>query len=564
MSDIPLVPEATQPLPRFNEKTGLLSWVATVDHKLLGIMYITAGLVFLVVTGLEALLMRIQLGSARNTFLSPEIYNQIFTMHGTTGVFLAVVPLLVGFSIYVVPLQIGCRDMAFPRINSLGFWITVFGGLMIYYSFIAGGAPNAGWFAYAPLSEKAYNTTTGMDFWALGLLLVGVGTTAAGVNLVVTILCLRAPGMRLFQVPMFTWTSLINGFLIIITLPPLNAALVMLTIDRQLNAHFFTPQSGGSAILWQHYFWAFGHPEVYVLILPAFGMISEIIPVFSRKPLFGYTFVAASTVAIFFLSYIVYAHHMFAVGLGHLFEAAFAASTSLIAIPTGIKIFNWCFTMVGGKLRFTTPMLYAIGFIITFTLGGISGVTFAVVPTDWQTTDSYYLVAHFHYVVFGGSAFAILGGIAYWFPKITGRMLSERLGRIGFGLTFVGFHLTFGIQHILGFMGMPRRVYSYPDLTNWSLFNLISTIGAFVLASGVLTLVINMVYSLRKGPLAGDDPWDAWTLEWATSSPPPIENFQQLPPIRGRRPLWDLKHPDNQDWMQAAHGHSGKQIKEEH
>lgn len=557
MSNVPLVPEVEKPFYRLGEKEGLMSWVATVDHKLLGLMYIGTAFLFFIIGGFEALLMRIQLGTARNTFLSPEIYNQIFTMHGTTMVFLVVIPLMLGSGIYLVPLMIGARDMAFPRLNALGFWLLFFGGILLYYSFIAGGAPNGGWFSYAPYSERAFNTTYGIDYWALGLFVQGIGTTLAGVNFVVTILAMRAPGLKLTQVPMFTWTTFINGFLIIGAIPPLNAALVMLLIDRRLNGHFFTPQSGGSSVLWQHYFWAFGHPEVYIMVLPAFGMISEILPVFSRKPLFGFNAIAISTIAIAFLSYAVYAHHMFSVGLGPGFEAFFAAATALIAVPTGIKIFNWVFTVWGGKLRFTTSMLYAISFIFMFTIGGISGVTFAIVPTDWQTTDTYYVVAHMHYVLFGGTFFAVLGGVYYWFPKATGRLLPERLGKVQFWLTFIGFNLTFFIQHFLGLMGMPRRVYSYPDYPLWSVFNLISTIGAFILGFSILFLLGMMRWSLRRGERAGDDPWDAFTLEWATSSPPPIQNFDIIPPIRSRRPLWDWKHPEDPDWKRD---HSGKQL----
>ncbi len=557
MSDVPLVPEIKKPFYRLGEKEGLMSWVATVDHKLLGLMYMASAFLFFVVGGLEALLMRIQLGTARNTFLSPEIYNQIFTMHGTTMVFLVVIPLMLGSGIYLVPLMIGARDMAFPRLNALGFWLLFFGGLLLYYSFVAGGAPNGGWFSYAPYSERAFNTTYGIDYWALGLFVQGIGTTLAGINFVVTILAMRAPGMKLTQVPMFVWTTFINGFLIIGALPPLNAALVMLLVDRRLNGHFFTPESGGSSVLWQHYFWAFGHPEVYIMVLPAFGMISEVLPVFSRKPLFGYNAVAISTIAIAFLSYAVYAHHMFAVGLGPGFEAFFAAATALIAVPTGIKIFNWVFTVWGGKVRFTTAMLYCISFLFLFTIGGISGVTFAIVPTDWQSTDTYYLVAHMHYVLFGGTFFAVSGGIYYWFPKATGRLLSERHGKIQYILTFVGFNMTFFIQHFLGLMGMPRRVYTYPDYPLWGLFNLISTIGAFILAFAILYLLIMIWWALRKGERAGDDPWDAFTLEWATSSPPPIQNFDIIPPIRSRRPLWDWKHPEDPDWKRDQ---SGKQM----
>jgi cytochrome c oxidase subunit I len=535
--------------PASVEREGLLAWVASVDHKQIGIMYMLAAAVFFGCGGLEALLMRVQLAVPNNHFLSPEAYNQIFTMHGTTMIFLVVVPLLIGMGTYLVPLMIGARDMAFPRLNAFGFWVFVFGGLLLYFSFLAGGAPAAGWFSYAPLSELPYSSSAGVDYWALGLLAVGVGTVAAGINFIVTTLTLRAPGMTIRRLPLFVWMTLVNSVLIIMAIPIFNAALVMLLIDRQLNAHFFTPASGGSALLWQHYFWAFGHPEVYIMVLPAFGIISEVIPVFSRKPIYGYEFIAGSTVAIAFLSFAVWAHHMFAVGLGHLFDLAFAAGSMLIAVPTGIKIFNWIATMWGGTIRFTVAMRFAAAFIVMFTIGGLSGVSFAIVPIDWQMTDSYYVVAHMHYVLFGGTLFALFAGVYYWFPKIAGRMLSERLGRIHFWLTFIGFNLTFMVQHILGMLGMPRRVFTYPDLPWWGSLNMVSTIGAFTLLAAMLIFAWNLIVSLRSGEIAGDNPWEAWTLEWATSSPPSVENFISVPPVRGRRPLWDLAHPERADYL---------------
>jgi len=531
----------------------LLSWIATVDHKRVGILYLVTILVFFCVGGVEALLIRIQLAKPENAFLSPEAFNQIFTMHGTTMVFLVVMPLLTGFATYLVPLMIGARDVAFPRLNALSYWLLLFGGLLLYVSFVAGGAPDAGWFAYAPLSERPYATSSGLDYWALGLLVLGVSTITSAVNLIVTIVTLRAEGLLIRRLPLFVWMVLVNSFLMLGALPALNASVVMLLVDRLLGGHFFVPQAGalvmpgGSPILWQHFFWAFGHPEVYIMVLPAFGIISEVIPVFSRKPIFGYEFVAASTVAIALLSYGVWAHHMFAVGLGYPADAAFSAASLLIAVPTGVKIFNWIATMWGGSVRFTTAMLFAMGFLVMFTIGGITGVMVAVVPIDWQVTDSYFIVAHMHYVLFGGTAFAVLAGVYYWFPKMSGRLLDERWGAAQFWVTLVGFNLTFFDQHLLGLMGMPRRVFTYPALPYWGALNLLSTIGAFVLGVSILMLLWNIVASLRHGVVAGDNPWNAWTLEWATTSPPPEHNFERLPPVRGRRPLWDLAHPDQRD-----------------
>ena len=548
MSETPLISGTSKTLAEARETNNLLSWVSTVDHKQIGILYLLVSLFFFGVGGIEALVIRWQLAKPENQFLTPAQYNQVFTMHGTTMIFLVVVPMLVGFANFFVPLMIGTRDMAFPRLNALGLWVFIFGGLLLYFSFVAGGAPAAGWFSYAPLSEQPYSLSHGIDYWALGLLGIGIGTVSTAINLIVTIWTMRAPGMTIRRLPLFVWMVLVNAFIILFALPPLNASLVMLLIDRLLNANFFTPATGGSAILWQQYFWAFGHPEVYIMVLPAWGMISEIIPVFSRKPIFGYEFVAGSSVAIGFLSFAVYAHHMFAVGLGQPFDAFFAGASMLIAVPTGVKIFNWIATMWGGKIKFTTAMMFAVAFLVLFTIGGISGVTFALVPIDWQVTDTYYVVAHFHYVLFGGTLFAVFGGVYYWFPKMTGRLLSEKLGKWHFWLTFIGFNTTFFVQHFLGLMGMTRRVYTYPNYPGWGTLNLISTIGAFILAVSVLVFLWNLFASLRSGEPAGDNPWDAWTLEWATSSPPPPHNFNLVPPVRSRRPLWDLAHPENPDW----------------
>jgi cytochrome c oxidase subunit 1/cytochrome c oxidase subunit I+III len=549
MSEAPAASETVDSISKVEEYKGLYSWVASVDHKQIGIMYLIFTVVFLLLGGIEALLLRIQLAQPANDFLSPQAYNQIFTMHGTTMIFLVVMPMLIGLATYLVPLMIGARDMAFPRLNALSFWLLVFGGLLLNFSFITqGGAPDVGWFSYAPLSEKPFSSTTGTDYWALGLLVAGIGTVASGINLIATILALRAEGLTIRRLPLFVWMVLVNSFLIILALSILNATLVMLLADRLLGAHFFKPFTGGSAVLWQHLFWAFGHPEVYIMVLPAFGILSEVIPVFSRKPIFGYEFVAGSTVAIGLLSFGVWAHHMFTVGLGHVLDSFFGIASMLIAIPTGVKIFNWIATMWGGSIRFTTAMLFAVAFLVQFTIGGLSGVHFAVVPINWQTTDTYYVVAHFHYVLFGGTFFGIMAGIYYWFPKMTGRMLSEGLGKIHFWLMLIGFNLTFFVQHILGLIGMPRRVFTYPDLPHWGTLNLVSTIGAFILALSVLVFIWNVIASFRNGKPAGDNPWDAWTLEWATTSPPPVHNFDRLPLIRGRRPLWDFAHPDKADW----------------
>jgi cytochrome c oxidase subunit I len=524
------------------------AWVATVDHKRVGILYVWTALFFFLVGGCEALLVRLQLAVPRSHLLSPEAYNQIFTMHGTTMIFLVVMPVLTGFANYLVPLMIGARDVAFPRLNAMAYWLFPLGGFVLHFSLLAGGAPNVGWFSYAPLSEVPFTGIAhGADYWAMSLLILGVSTITAAINLIATILSLRAPGMTMRRVPLFVWMVFVNSILTIFALPALTASCVLLLADRLLGAQLFLPSAGGSAILWQHYFWSFGHPEVYIMALPAFGMISEVIPVFSRKPIFGYAFVAASTVAIAVLSFGVWAHHMFTVGLGRVPDAIFAASSMLIAVPTGVKIFNWVATMWGGSIRLKTAMLFAVAFLLQFVLGGLSGITFAVAPIDWQMTDTYYVVAHFHYVLFGGTAFAVMAAIYYWFPKMTGRLLDERLGRAHFWLMVLGFNLTFFVQHLLGLLGMPRRVYTYPDLPHWAALNMASTVGAFILGLSALVLVANVLWSLGAGAVAGDNPWSAWTLEWSTASPPPAHNFEYVPPVRDRRPLWDLAHPEAPD-----------------
>jgi cytochrome c oxidase subunit 1/cytochrome c oxidase subunit I+III len=524
-----------------------MAWLSTVDHKRIGLLYLMTALVFFVVGGVEALLIRVQLAVPANTFLAPDTYNMLFTMHGTTMIFLVAMPALFGLANYIVPLQIGARDMAFPRLNAFSFWLVPLGGLLLHFSFLAGGAPAVGWFAYAPLSETPYSSQLGVDYWALALLVLGIGSVGTSINLLVTVLSRRAPHMTLRRLPLFSWMILVNSFLVIVALPVLNAGLAMLLIDRRLGAHFFLPSGGGSAIMWQHIFWAFGHPEVYIVAIPAFGILSEVIPVFSRKPIFGYEFVAGSTVAIAFLSLLVWAHHMFTMGLGHTIDLFFVASSLLIAVPTGVKVLAWSATMVGGRLRLATPMLFCVAALGQFLVAGLTGVSLAVAALDWQTKNSYYLVAHFHFVFVGLIVFAILGALHYWFPKMSGRLLSERLGKWTFWLMTIGFNLTFVIQHFLGLAGMPRRVFTYPDLPGWEWMNFVSSAGAFLMGVAALLLVWNLVDSLLRGPPAGPNPWQAWTLEWAATSPPPHENFHTLPPIRSRRPLWDVAHPDRPD-----------------
>ena len=532
---------------RRGERAAGAGWLRTVDHKEIGVLYIGMGVAFFAIGGIEALLLRAQLAFPQESLVEPAVYDQAFTVHGVTMILLAVVPLLVGFANYVVPLMIGAPDVAYPRLNALSFWLSLLGGLLLYFSFAAGGAPDTGWFSYAPLSERAFTPGSGVDYYILGLAVNGAGTIIGAINLAVTILLMRCPGMTVGRLPLFVWMTLITTLLIIGAYPALSAALVMLLVDRQLGGHFFDPGTGGQPLLWQHLFWFFGHPEVYIMVLPAMGMVSEVIPVFSGKPIFGYRFVAASSVAIAFLSFGVWAHHMFAVGLSGAEQVFFAASSMLIAVPTGVKIFNWLATMMGGRLRFATPMLFACGFIAMFVVGGLSGVSLSVVPIDWQVTDSYYVVAHLHYVLFGGTMLGVFAGAYYWFPKMTGRLLSERLGHWHFWLTFVGLNLTFLPQHWLGAQGMPRRVFTYAADTGWGPWNLVSSVGAAVLAAAMLVFAANLLRGLRSGEPAGDDPWDGFTLEWSTTSPPPPANFSRPPTVRGKRPLWDRKHPDAMD-----------------
>src|SRR6266446_6621680 len=534
----------------------LHEWVTTVDHKRLGIMYIAYALFFLVIGGLEAAVMRIQLVAAHTDFISPQVFNRMFTMHGTTMIFFVVMPLVFGLANYLVPLMIGARDMAFPRLNAFSFWLTAFGGILLYFSFLggnglygAGNAPDVGWFAYAPLTSPTFSPGHSTDFWTLGLLVSGFGSIGTAINIIVTVLGMRCPGMKIGKMPLFAWLNLVMAGMVILAVSPLSAAQIMLLVDRYLGGHFFDTQAGGSAVIWMHFFWIFGHPEVYVLVLPAFAFVSEIIPVFSRKPIFGYSVMVGATVAIGFISMSVWAHHMFTVGMGANVNTFFVISTMAIAVPTGIKIFNWLATMWGGKIEFKTPMLFCIAFLFQFLVAGLTGVMLSAAPFDWHLGNSYFVVAHFHYVIVGAIMFAIFGGFYYWFPKVSGKMYSETLGRLHFWLFLIGFHLTFDFMHVPGLLGMPRRIYTYEPGRGWDIWNLIVTVGVFFQAAGILIFVCNLVWSYLRGKLAGSDPWDAWTLEWSTTSPPPPYNFAVIPEVQSRRPLWDLKHPEDPDWQ---------------
>jgi cytochrome c oxidase subunit I len=521
-------------------KTGWWSWMTSVDHKRIGLMYVATALGFFVIGGTEALFIRLQLAKPDNTVLSANAYNQFFTMHGLTMIFLVVMPFGVGLMNYLVPLMIGARDVAFPRLNAFSYWLFLFGGLFLYSSFALGGAPDGGWFGYAPLSTTLPGH--GMTFYSIGLQILGAASLAGAANFIVTIVNMRAPGMTLMRMPVFVWMSLVTSFLLLFAMPVIAVALFELMFSRVFGAVFFDPLKGGDPLLWQHLFWVFGHPEVYIMILPAMGIVSEVLPTFSRKPLFGYAAVVYAGIAIGFMGWGVWAHHMFAAGLGPVANSAFALSTMFIAVPTGVKIFNWMGTMWGGSLRFKTPMLFSIGFVAMFIIGGLSGVTHAVVPSDTQQTDTYYIVAHFHYVLFGGAIFGLFSGVYYWWPKAFGYTLAEGLGKLHFWLMFVGFNLAFGPMHILGLEGMPRRIYTYPDGMGWNLWNFIETIGAFTIAVSVLVFMINTRVSRRRREDAGSDPWDARTLEWMTPSPPPEYNFEQIPLVENRDDWWHRKY----------------------
>ena len=521
--------------------TGLWGWITTVDHKRIGVLYGVTAFIMFLIAGLEAGAIRAQLAQPDSTLIGPETFNRLFTMHATAMVFMVIMPLSASFFNFVVPLAIGARDVAFPRLNAFSYWVFLFGTLLMHASFLVGQVPDAGWFSYANLTSTTYSPNDGLDFWALGLLVLGVSSVAAALNFMVTIINMRCPGMTMMRMPVFIWMTLITSILLVLAFPVITVGLVELVLDRNFGTHFFDTSGGGDPILWQHLFWVFGHPEVYILILPPMGVVSEILPTFSRKPLFGYPVVIFSGIVIGFMSWAVWSHHMFTTGMGPTALTVFTITTMLIAVPTGVKIFNWIGTMWGGSIEFKTPMLFAIGFISLFIIGGLSGVSHAVAPSDFQQQDTYYIVAHIHYVLFGGSIFGILAGMYYWFPKLTGRMMGEGLGKWNFWLTFIGMNLTFFPMHFVGMNGMPRRIYTYSEEFGWGLLNSLSSLGYVVLFIGMLMLVINIIQSLRNGRVAGHDPWDAPTLEWSISSPPPVYNFAEIPRVEGRDPYWTTK-----------------------
>jgi cytochrome c oxidase subunit 1 len=547
MTPVPERPDDVPLLKRPRSLDGFWGWLTTVDHKRIGILYGGTALFFFLLGGIEALLIRTQLAQPNGTVLSADAYNQVFTMHGTTMIFLVVMPLSAAFFNYLTPLMIGARDVAFPRLNALSYWIFLMGGIFIYSSFILGGAPNGGWFGYAPNTSITFSPGHNIDFWVFGLQILGIASTVGAVNLITTVLNLRAPGMTLMRMPVFVWMTLVANFLLLFAMPVITVALFLLMFDRQFGANFFNPAAGGDPVLWQHLFWLFGHPEVYILILPAMGIVSEILPVFSRKPLFGYPVMVFSGIAIGFMGWGVWAHHMFAVGLGPVAVSAFSISTMFIAVPTGVKIFNWIGTMWGGSLRLKTPMLFAIGFIAMFTIGGLSGVTHSISPHDRQQTDTYYIVAHFHYVLFGGSMFGLMGGFYYWWPKAFGYMLSDTIGKLHFWTWLIGFNLAFAPMHWMGLQGMPRRIYTYSDDLGLNLPNLVSTIGAFIIAISTAIFIFNIVKSYRSRTPAAQDPWDARTLEWTIPSPAPHYNFAVVPVVHSVDDFWHRKYTEDEN-----------------
>ncbi len=537
---------------RPRQTTGLVDWMTTVDHKKIGIMYGAASMFFLLIGGLAAILIRIQLATPNSTFLSADAYNRIFTMHGTVMVFLVVMPLGAAFANYMMPIQVGARDVAFPRINAFSFWVFFLGGIMLNTSWFLGGGANGGWFNYAPNNGIAYSPSTGIDFWNIGLLIVGFGSLTGSINLITTVLNLRAPGMSLMKMPVFVWMTLVTQFLLLFAIPVLTVAQLLLMFDRIFSANFFNVEQGADPLLWQHLFWIFGHPEVYLMILPAFGIISEVIPTFARKPIFGYPFMVFSGIAIGFMGWGVWAHHMFVSGIGPLSVTAFSVATMFIAVPTGVKILNWLATMWGGKLILNTAMLFAIGLVTQFTIGGISGVSHAIAPSDTQQTDTYYIVAHFHYVLFGGALFGFVSGLYFWWPKVFGYKMNEKVGKWNFWLMVVGFNLTFGPMHILGLQGMPRRMQTYDSAMGFTFWNFVATIGSLILAVGTLLTLYNAFFSnyqwKKAGrPDVGPDPWDGRTLEWSVQSPTPEHNFDVSPAVTSLDDFWHRKYVEDDD-----------------
>jgi cytochrome c oxidase subunit 1 len=556
-SSAPAVPAVATPssslgaLKRPMMETGWKSWLFTVDHKKIGIMYGVVAMFFFIVGGVEALLIRLQLALPDGKILNADVYNQMFTMHATTMIFLFAMPMAAAFANYFLPLQIGARDVAFPRLNALSLWLLVIGGIVLNLAWFLGGAADGGWFMYAPNSGPVFSPSNGVDFWTIGLQIAGIASLIGSINLIVTVLNMRAPGMTFMKMPVFTWMILVVQFLLVFSLPVITVALVLLMFQREYGATFFDAAAGGDPLLWQHLFWIFGHPEVYVLILPGFGIISEVLPTFARKPLFGYPFVVFSGASIGLVGFGVWAHHMFATGLGPVSVAVFSIATMAIAIPTGVKIFNWLLTMWGGKIWYTTAMKFAIGLVLLFTVGGLSGVTHSVAPSDTQQTDTYYIVAHFHYVLFGGMVFGLFAGFYYWWPKVFGRLLNEKLGSWNFWLMFFGMNLTFGPMHILGLQGQPRRMYIWTDARagegffNLAFWNMVASIGSFILTAGVLAFLINIVYTAKKGPKAGADPWDARTLEWLTTNPPKPHNFDRIPVVHHLDEFFHRKYEED-------------------
>ena len=526
---------------------GLRSWLTTVDHKRIGVLYGITAMFYFVAGGVEALIIRLQLSTADGTVVGADTFNQLFTMHGTTMIFLVLMPLSAALFNYMIPLMIGARDVAFPRLNAFSYWTFLFGSILLNLSFFIGSPPDAGWFGYANLTSKQYNPGMGIDFWLLSLQVMGIASIASAVNFTVTILNMRAPGMSLMRTPLFVWMALVTQVLMLLAFPAITVAFIYLLFDRFFGTHFYIPASGGTPILWQHLFWIFGHPEVYILILPSFGVVSEVLPTFSRKPLFGAPFMIFSGILIGFLGFGVWSHHMFATGLGPVADTAFSLGSMLIAIPTGVKVFNWIATLWGGRIHFKTPLYFAVGMVALFIIGGLSGIMHASPPVDIQQTDSYFVVAHIHYVFFGGTVFGLFAGIYYWWPKITGRMIGEGLGKLHFWLMFIGMNLTFFPMHFLGMDGMPRRIYTYAADLGWEQWNLVATVGAFVIAVSMLVFLVNAVRSVRAGDLAAGDPWDAATLEWTMSSPPPEYNFAVVPAVNSARPFWLYKHGPTRD-----------------